>query len=670
MASHPLLLLATVSMLFDMASGQDDDIPPPSGGDAFSCSYANYTNGSQYKKNLDRLLDTLPTAAADNGRFYKDSAGAGADEVFGLIMCFADWNATECRECLAGAAAGIKRECPGSRSVRAMYDACMLRYSAAPIPPTADLGAIFEEYAYGEPVTSLGLANALMRLMAKLTAGVTASPLLLANDTAPYSSSQTMYGLAQCTRDLNATECTRCINDYVDRLVDMYPNKTGGAMKGYSCYLRYQVGTFQITLPTMPPQQPTYHGIAELFAHASTERSSTGLAIGLPIGAVFMIVLASLIWLHRLRRQKRGREQEQELEELLPDDPAMEDEFQRGRGPKRFLYGELATAADNFSDSEKLGEGGFGSVYKGFLREMNLHVAIKRLSNASEQGRKEFISEVRTISRLRHRNLVQLIGYSNGRGELLLVYELMPKGSLDKHLYRADNRLSWSVRYKIVLEIASAVLYLHQEWDREQCVLHRDIKPSNVMLDASFNAKLGDFGLARLVDHGRGSHTTELFGTIGYMDPECMVDGRFSTESDTYSFGVLLLEVACGRQPVVVRDGAQVHLARRVLELHDRGMVLDAADRWLNGVFNAGEMECVLLVGLWCTHQDRSQRPSIREAVSVLRFEAPLPSLPARMPVATNVPVPAGLLNSVASLAVDDSDITRTDTMYLSTTTS
>ncbi|CAL5092474.1 unnamed protein product [Urochloa decumbens] len=613
MASHPLLLLATVSMLFDMASGQDDDIPPPSGGDAFSCSYANYTNGSQYKKNLDRLLDTLPTAAADNGRFYKDSAGAGADEVFGLIMCFADWNATECRECLAGAAAGIKRECPGSRSVRAMYDACMLRYSAAPIPPTADLGAIFEEYAYGEPVTSLGLANALMRI-----------------------SRHRVHAMHQRLRRPAGGHVSQQ-NRRRHEGVQLLPALPGGHVSDH---------------PADDAASAANISCAELFAHASTERSSTGLAIGLSIGA------------------KRGREQEQELEELLPDDPAMEDEFQRGRGPKRFLYGELATAADNFSDSEKLGEGGFGSVYKGFLREMNLHVAIKRLSNASEQGRKEFISEVRTISRLRHRNLVQLIGYSNGRGELLLVYELMPKGSLDKHLYRADNRLSWSVRYKIVLEIASAVLYLHQEWDREQCVLHRDIKPSNVMLDASFNAKLGDFGLARLVDHGRGSHTTELFGTIGYMDPECMVDGRFSTESDTYSFGVLLLEVACGRQPVVVRDGAQVHLARRVLELHDRGMVLDAADRWLNGVFNAGEMECVLLVGLWCTHQDRSQRPSIREAVSVLRFEAPLPSLPARMPVATNVPVPAGLLNSVASLAVVDSDITRTDTMYLSATTS
>ncbi|CAN6334924.1 unnamed protein product, partial [Urochloa humidicola] len=228
----------------------------------------------------------------------------------------------------------------------------------------------------------------------------------------------------------------------------------------------------------------------------------------------------------------------------------IEAEFENGTGPRRFGYSELAIATDNFSDNQKLGQGGFGSVYRGFLQELNLHVAIKRLSRSSNQGRKEYTSEVTIISRLRHRNLVQLIGWSShGGDELLLVYELMPNGSLDTHLYSTENILSWRVRRDIVLGIGYTLLYLHQEW--EQCVLHRDIKPSNVMLDASFNAKLGDFGLARLVDHSRESHTTDLTGTPGYIDPECTVTGRFSTESDIYSFGVLLLEVACGLRPVV-----------------------------------------------------------------------------------------------------------------------
>jgi serine/threonine protein kinase len=157
---------------------------------------------------------------------------------------------------------------------------------------------------------------------------------------------------------------------------------------------------------------------------------------------------------------------------------------------------------------------------------------------------------VSIISRLRHRNLVQLIGWCHGGGELLLVYELMPNGSLDTHLY-SYVALPWPVRHDVVLGLGSALLYLHQDW--EQCALHRDIKPSNVMLDASFHAKLGDFGLARLVDHGRRARTTAVAGTMGYMDPECMITGRADTESDVYSSGVVLLEIACGRQPPVAR---------------------------------------------------------------------------------------------------------------------
>ncbi|CAN6338892.1 unnamed protein product [Urochloa humidicola] len=642
--------LLVAALLCAVAAGQDVKVVLPIWP---SCSATdNYTAGSQYQRNLDQLFGSFPTAAGDdNGWFYKGSAGAGADEVFGLIMCFADRNATECRECLAGAGAGIRQACPGSRSANATYDACVLRYSAAaPIPAVADLDGVVAVYVSGEPVTSRGLGDAWLRLMTKLAAGVTASPRRLANDTAPYSSSQDMYGLAQCTRDLNASECTSCINEYVGRLGELFPNNTGGAIKGYSCYLRYQVGAFDITLPPTPaspppaPQPPPPPTTQLPSPGTGTSSSKTGLAIGLSVGATSLIVLASLIWIHRLRRRKRAKllEEEARVRELeegnfFDDEPAMdEDEFEKGTGPKRFRYGELAIATDNFSNDHKLGEGGFGSVYRGFLKDMGLEVAIKKVSKGSKQGKKEYASEVRIISRLRHRNLVQLIGWCHGGGELLLVYELMPNGSLDAHLYDTSNvtqaqLLPWPVRHEIVLGLGSALLYLHQEW--EQCVLHRDIKP-------------GYFGLARLVDHGRGSHTTVLAGTMGYMDPECMITGRASAESDVYSFGVVLLEIACGRRPMVSRrreEGAEenmIHIVQWVWEFYGGGDVIGAADGRLEGEFDAGEMEAVLIVGLWCAHPDRSLRPSIRQAVNVLRGEAPLPSLPARMPVATFMPPP------------------------------
>jgi serine/threonine protein kinase len=187
----------------------------------------------------------------------------------------------------------------------------------------------------------------------------------------------------------------------------------------------------------------------------------------------------------------------------------------------------------------------------------------------------------------------------------------------------------FSCRYEIMLGLGSALLYLHQEW--EQCVLHRDIKPSNIMLDMSFSAKLGDFGLARLVNHGQGPYTTGFAGTMGYLDPECVVTGRTCAESDVYSFGVVLLEMACGRRPAVAREEDDViHLVQWVRNSL-RGRIIDAADARLNMEFDVREMECVMVVGLWCAHPDRSLRPSIKRAVSMLRFEAPLPSLPAKM---------------------------------------
>ncbi|KAG2630658.1 hypothetical protein PVAP13_3KG541200 [Panicum virgatum] len=491
-----------------------------------------------------------------------------------------------------------------------------------------------------------------------------------------------MYGLAQCTRDLDASECSSCISSYTGRLGTQFPNNTGGAIKGYSCYLVYLVTPLDITLPPAPVAgpPPSLSPPPPATAPGASSSSKTGIVVG--VSVLFLVVLLGFsMWFFLRRRRRRrkhakilegGREQELEQGDFFDDETEMEDEFEKGTGPKRFRYGELAIATDNFSDEQKLGEGGFGSVYRGFHKEMGIEVAIKRVSKGSKQGRKEYASEVRIISRLRHRNLVQLIGWCHGGGELLLVYELMPNGSLDTHLYSGATGaalLPWPLRHEIVLGLGSALLYLHQDW--EQCVLHRDIKPSNVMLDASFHAKLGDFGLARLVDHGRRSHTTVLAGTMGYMDPECMTTGQASAESDVYSFGVVLLEIACGRRPMVARhgeDGVVVHLVQWVWEFYGRGAILDAADARLVGEFDVREMETVMVVGLWCAHPDRSLRPSIRQAVNVLRREAPPPSLPARMPVATYMPPPDACYYT-SSVATGGSSATTTGTSQSSSTT-
>ncbi|CAH2042832.1 unnamed protein product [Thlaspi arvense] len=249
------------------------------------------------------------------------------------------------------------------------------------------------------------------------------------------------------------------------------------------------------------------------------------------------------------------------------------------------------------------------------------------------KGRKEYITEVKIISRLRHRNLVQLVGWCHERGEFLLVYEFMPNGSLDNHLFSKNRSpLTWIVRYKIALGLASALLYLHEEW--EQCVVHRDIKSSNVMLDSSFNVKLGDFGLARFMDHEVGPQTTGLAGTFGYMAPEYIRTRRASKESDVFSFGVVALEIATGRKSLDPLEGdSQIGLVEWVWDLYGKEQLQSCVDERLHTNFDAKQVECLMIVGLWCAHPDRSLRPSIRQAMHVLNFEAAMPSLPTKMPV-------------------------------------
>jgi serine/threonine protein kinase len=226
---------------------------------------------------------------------------------------------------------------------------------------------------------------------------------------------------------------------------------------------------------------------------------------------------------------------------------------------------------------------------------------------------------------------VQLIGWCHERGELLLIYEFMPNRSLDTHLFTGESLLIRSMRYKVARGLASALLYLHEEW--EQCLVHRDMKSSNIMLDSDFNAKLGDFGLARLVDHLKGSQTTVLAGTMGYMAPECVTTGKASKESDVYSFGIVALEIACGRKPIKHNAPEdQVVMVEWVWELYGIGKVLEAADPRLGRDFDEQQIERLLIVGLWCAHPDRDLRPSIRQTIHVLNFETPLPVLPSNMP--------------------------------------
>ncbi|RCV15307.1 hypothetical protein SETIT_3G047600v2 [Setaria italica] len=305
------------------------------------------------------------------------------------------------------------------------------------------------------------------------------------------------------------------------------------------------------------------------------------------------------------------------------------------RSPREFSYKELSAATRGFDASRVIGNGAFGTVYKGIVPDTGAMVAVKRCTNASasangEQARSEFLSELSIIAGLRHRNLLRLQGWCYEKGEILLVYDYMRNGSLDKALFDASAPvLPWHHRREILAGVASALAYLHHECERR--VIHRDVKSSNVMLDEAFRARLGDFGLARQAEHGESPDATAAAGTMGYLAPEYLLTGRATEGTDVFSFGALALEVACGRRPIGT-EGRCNNLVEWVWSLHGEARVLDAVDPRLGGEFEEGEMRRALLVGLACSSPEPALRPGMRAVVQMLSGEADPPFVPAARP--------------------------------------
>ncbi|BFG36260.1 hypothetical protein CerSpe_225340 [Prunus speciosa] len=343
------------------------------------------------------------------------------------------------------------------------------------------------------------------------------------------------------------------------------------------------------------------------------KKRSKLLTIGVPILSVSLVLLVVSGLIYFIRRKRK-------FAELLED-------WELEYGPQRFKYKDLYIATKGFKEKELLGTGGFGKVYRGILPSSKIEIAVKRVSHESRQGMKEFVAEIVSIGRLRHRNLVPLLGYCRRKGELLLVYDYMPNGSLDKYLYdRPTVTLNWSQRFRVIRGVASGLFYLHEEW--EQVVIHRDVKASNVLLDSELNARLGDFGLARLYDHGTDPQTTHIVGTLGYLAPEHTRTGRATTSTDVFAFGAFLLEVACGRRPIEAQGPDQdLILVDWVFSFWNRGAILEARDQNLSPEFVAEEVELVLKLGLLCSHSEPTARPSMRQVVQYLEGDIALPEL-------------------------------------------
>ena len=330
---------------------------------------------------------------------------------------------------------------------------------------------------------------------------------------------------------------------------------------------------------------------------------SKGFIAGVTVGGFFVIGLGALFWIKRQRRRarERGEMEEWELEYW----------------PHRITYQEIEAATKGFSEENVIGVGGNGKVYKGVLKGGGAEIAVKCISHEND-GMREFLAEISSLGRLKHRSLVGLRGWcKREKGSFMLVYDYMENGSLDKWVFECDESkmLSYEDRIRILKDVASAVLYLHEGWEAK--VLHRDIKASNVLLDKDMNGRLGDFGLARMHDHGQVPNTTRVVGTVGYLAPEVIRSGRASAQTDVFGFGVLILEVMCGRRPI---EEGKPPLEEWAWQFMVQGQLLNALDERLRarGGFDEEEVEKVLHLGLLCAYPDPSARPSMRQVVKVL----------------------------------------------------
>ncbi|XP_035549619.1 probable leucine-rich repeat receptor-like serine/threonine-protein kinase At3g14840 isoform X3 [Juglans regia] len=345
-------------------------------------------------------------------------------------------------------------------------------------------------------------------------------------------------------------------------------------------------------------------------------RISVGAVVGILVAGAFVIILfvVAILWWKGCLGQ-RSSATDHDLRDL---------DLKTGT----FTLRQIKTATNNFDEANKIGEGGFGSVYKGLLSDGTM-MAVKQLSSKSKQGNREFLNEIGMISALQHPHLVKLYGCCVEGNQLLLVYEYMENNSLARVLFGPEEyqlQLDWPTRHRICVGIARGLAYLHEESRLK--IVHRDIKSTNVLLDKNLNPKISDFGMAKLDEEDNTHISTRIAGTYGYMAPEYALHGYLTDKADVYSFGIVALEIVSGKTNTSHRPkGESLHLLDWALVLKEKGNLLDLADPRLGSKYNKEEVMRMINVALLCANVSASVRPTMSSVVSMLEGGAVIPEL-------------------------------------------
>ncbi|XP_054787222.1 cysteine-rich receptor-like protein kinase 29 [Prosopis cineraria] len=606
-----------------------------------------YSNRSAYHTNLNTLLSNFTTNTETDYGFYNFSHGQNPDTVYASGLCRGDVQPDVCRSCLKNATNLLPQQCPNQKEAFLYYDLCIFQYSSR------SMFRIYQDPDFFQAINNQENAadadqytDALNRLMEALkTRAAGGGPnRKVAAGNASFSF-QTVYGLAQCTPDLSEQDCDECLVKAISDIPLCCQNKVGGRVFKRNCNLRFEKVRFYdptvidpIQLPPPPSASPSTNTSSSQgppgppnvpTGEGKNKRSRIAIIIvAVVTGAFIALLILTLVYLC-VRKSKKTIENEAEI--IIKDDEEI-----RPAESLQFDFETIRLATDNFSIANKLGQGGFGPVYKGKLRN-GQEVAVKRLSMDSGQGYLEFKNEVLLMAKLQHRNLVRLLGFCLDGTERLLVYEFLPNRSLDYMLFDPIQRthLHWEVRYKIIVGIARGILYLHD--DSRLRIIHRDLKASNILLDKELNPKIADFGMARLFDLDQTqSNTSRIVGTYGYMAPEYAMQGQISTKSDVFSFGILVLEIISGQKNSSVIDEENIQdLLSFVWKNWREGTVSNI----VNPVMSNGSRDEIMRsihIALLCVQENAVERPTMASVELMLNsYSLSLPS-PSRPPCLMN----------------------------------
>ncbi|CAO2210483.1 unnamed protein product [Urochloa humidicola] len=697
-----LLLLAMVAAsLSTVVTSQDSqqftsfDCQPSSlaPSPAASPSSSSSANSTLFWSNVVALLDALPSAAAPTG-FASLSRGTGADAAFVRGLCRGDTSPADCADYLRSAALGIRSSCNSStRRAAIWYDDgsgggvpapmfCLVSFADTNASTAYERRFRYDLHNVGVARDKRAFESTYSTLMARLAAravngsgaGDTASsslpvaPRFATGEAVYYDSAAgpngTMYGMVQCMRDRTAAECDRCLQDSIRQLPNCCYGNMGGVVLGYDCYLRMEMYTFyDLSLDPAPAPLPLAESPQSTPFNSERHGKNGIVILAAALTAGIVLVLVTIL-LSVFRYKKKTRQKITQT-----DASNNEDDISYNFELDPLNLSVLTAATNNFAKDNKLGEGGFGEVFKGTLPRGEV-IAVKRLSQQSSQGFHELKNELVLVAKLKHRNLVRLMGVClQGK---LLVYEYMPNRSLDTILFDPVKRqqLDWSKRFMIICGIARGLLYLHEESRLK--VIHRDLKPSNVLLDADMNPKISDFGLAKAFVRDQSRDVTiRPVGTLGYMPPEYAYFGHVSTKTDMFSFGVIMLEMVTGRRSNSMsnyRDSTP--LLSYVWEKWRTGSATDVVDALLGtcGQYPESEVLNCIEVGLLCVQENPNDRPDASSVVLMLSNptstsgEGPrTPSRPAFFFGANNISTARGpaLLSSGASLTYSEQTSTE-----------